>query len=313
MTQFFPNFAQARIRTRNVDIFARVAGEGPPLLLLHGYPETHVMWHKIAPQLARDFTVVLTDLRGYGASSKPSSGQRAEHYAKREMALDQVEVMRSLGFKTFMVAGHDRGGRVAHRMAIDHPEVVTRLAVLDIIPTEAVFADVDRETALRYFHWFFLAQPHPLPERMIEADPESWLKGRLTAWSRTRRAFSPAAVREYLHAFSQKDAIRASCDDYRAAAGIDLVHDAESRALLRQPLLALWGELGFVGQHYDVLSYWRAVAREVEGFALPCGHFLPEEAPQATLERLTEFFMGGVTTAPRKRVQPSANARPAAG
>lgn len=310
---FLQDFAKARIRTRGIEICARVAGEGPPILLLHGYPQTHLMWHKIAPQLARDFTVVLTDLRGYGESSKPPSGPRAVNYAKREMAIDQVGVMHALGFDQFMVAGHDRGGRVAHRMAIDHPKVVTRLAVLDIIPTRAMFDELDTETALRYFHWFFLAQPHPLPERMIEADPEAWLKGRLSAWSRVKRSFSPAVMREYVRAFNHPEAIRASCDDYRAAAGIDLLHDRERRGLLQQPLLVLWGELGFVGQHYDVLSYWRMLARDVEGEALPCGHFLPEEAPQASLERLTEFFMASNgLTKPRTHALPSGSARLAA-
>ena len=310
MAILFPGFARARIRTSGAEIHVRLAGEGPPLLLLHGYPQTHAMWHRIAPVLARDFTVVVTDLRGYGDSSRPPSGQRCANYAKRMMAQDQVEVMAALGFDRFMVAGHDRGGRVVHRMALDHPDKVQRAAVLDIVPTLQVFDQVDQETATRYFHWFFLAQPHPLPERMIGADPEHWLRGRLAAWSRTRRAFNPQVVAEYVRCFSHPDSLRATCDDYRAAAGIDLEHDrAETRRIVA-PLLVLWGALGFVGQHYDVLQGWQAVADDVRGSGLPCGHFVPEEQPLETCNRLTEFFLGA--TEPRTHARPDATAHHAA-
>ncbi len=310
MTTLFPDFARARIRTSGADIHVRVAGDGPPLLLLHGYPQTHVMWHRLAPVLARDFTVVVTDLRGYGESSRPPSGVRSMNYAKRAMAQDQVEVMAALGYERFRVAGHDRGGRVVHRMALDYPERIVRAAVLDIVPTLTAFDEVDQQAALRYFHWFFLAQPHPLPERMIGADPEHWLRSRLAAWSRTRRAFNPQAVAEYVRWFSHPDAIRATCDDYRASAGIDLEHDREDHRLIQAPLLVLWGSLGFVGQHYDVLAAWRAKAMDVVGQGLPCGHFVPEEQPRETGDLLTEFFLA--TELP-SRALPIASARRAAG
>jgi haloacetate dehalogenase len=309
MPTLFPDFASARIKTSGAEIFARVAGDGPPLLLLHGYPQTHAMWHRVAPVLARDFTVVLTDLRGYGDSSRPSSGHHSQNYAKRAMAQDQVEVMEALGFKQFMVAGHDRGARVAHRMALDHTDRVIRLALLDIVPTRVVFEKVDQETAMRYFHWFFLSQPHPLPERMISEDPERWLKGRLAAWSRTKRAFAPHIVAEYLRSFSQPECIRATCDDYRAAAGIDLQHDRESNKKLSMPTLVLWGELGFVGQHYDVMKEWQEFALHLQGAGLPCGHFLPEEQPQSTSDALTEFFLEAAATTPQKRARPSESVR----
>jgi haloacetate dehalogenase len=311
MPSLYPDFANARIKTSGAEIFARVAGDGPPLLLLHGYPQTHAMWHRVAPILARDFTVVLTDLRGYGDSSRPSSGHQSQHYSKRQMAMDQIEVMEALGFPQFMVAGHDRGARVAHRMALDHSDRVIRLAVLDIVPTRVVFEKVDQETAMRYFHWFFLSQPHPLPERMIAEDPERWLKGRLAAWSRTKRAFPPHIVSEYLRCFSQPECIRATCDDYRAATGIDLEHDRESNKKLSMPTLVLWGEQGFVGQHYDVLKEWKEFAIQLQGQGLPCGHFLPEEQPQRTSDGLTEFFLASATT-PLKRAQPSVSVRRAA-
>jgi len=312
MPSLYPDFASARIKTSGADIFARVAGEGPPLLLMHGYPQTHAMWHRVAPVLARDFTVVLTDLRGYGDSSRPTSGHQCQNYSKRAMAMDQVEVMQALGFERFMVVGHDRGARVAHRMALDHADRVSRLALLDIVPTRVVFEKVDQETAMRYFHWFFLSQPHPLPERMIGEDPERWLKGRLTAWSRTKRAFPPHVVSEYLRCFSQPECIRATCDDYRAAAGIDLQHDREKSKKLGMPTLVLWGAEGFVGQHYDVLKEWQDFTTQLQGEGLPCGHFLPEEQPQRTCDALTEFFLEGASTVPLKRARPSVSVRHAA-
>ncbi len=310
MANLFPGFARARFRTSGAEINARVNGDGPALLLLHGYPQTHVMWHRLAPVLARDFTVVACDLRGYGDSTRPPGGLRSVNYAKRAMAQDQVEVMAALGFDRFMVAGHDRGGRVAHRMALDFPDRVERIAVLDIVPTREVFDAVDQETAMRYFHWFLLAQPRPLPERMIGADPERWLRGRLAAWSRTRRAFHPEAVAEYLRCFSDPEVIRATCDDYRAAAGIDLEHDRADVRKVTAPLLVLWGELGFVGQHYDVLAEWRKRADDVSGHAVSCGHFVPEERPQQTCDLLTEFF--SARALPR-HAPPDASAPHAAG
>lgn len=277
-----------------VEIHARLAGSGPPLLLLHGYPQTHVCWHRLAPRLAERFTVVATDLRGYGASSRPAGGHDHAAYAKRAMAADQHAVMRALGFERYAVVGHDRGGRVAHRLALDHPEAVTRLAVLDIAPTATMYARTDRAFAEAYYHWFFLIQPFDLPERLIASDPAYYLQTTLRAWCKTEGAISDDAMAAYLAAFASPGAIHAACEDYRAAASLDLVHDAADDAAgkrLEMPLLALWGARGTVGRLFDVLACWREKSRaEVTGHALDCGHFLPEEAPEATLEALVEFL-----------------------
>jgi haloacetate dehalogenase len=276
-----------------VEIRVRVAGEGAPVLLLHGYPQTHACWHRVAPRLvAAGFTVVAADLRGYGDSSKPVSAADHSTYSKRAMAADQVAVMRALGFPRFRVAGHDRGGRVAHRMALDHPEAVERLAVLDIAPTATMYARTDRAFATGYYHWFFLIQPAPLPERLIGADPEFYLRTKLSGWSQGESGFfAPEAVAEYLRCFADPAAIAASCGDYRAAASIDLEHDAADEGrLVTTPLLALWGARGLVGRSYDVLGTWREKAADVRGHALPTGHYLPEEAPEAVAEALTAFF-----------------------
>lgn len=272
---------------RGVTISGAMAGEGPPLLLLHGYPQTHLIWRKVAPALARDFTVVLTDLRGYGDSGRPDDGD----YSKRAMAADQVAVMRGLGFERFFVAGHDRGGRVAHRMALDHPGAVARLAVLDIAPTLHMYRATDQAFATAYYHWFFLIQPFDLPERLIGADPEYFLRWTLAAWCKTEGAIEEEAVSEYLRCFRDPAAIRATCEDYRAAAGIDLAHDeADLGRRLDQPLLVLWGAEATPGRLWDMLAVWRERAVRVDGHALPCGHFLPEEAPAETLAALQTFF-----------------------
>ena len=285
------DFETRKIRTSVTEIHTRIAGDGPPLLLLHGYPQTHVIWHKIAPQLARDFTVVATDLRGYGDSGKPPTTDDHAPYSKRAMALDQVEVMEALGFDRFAVVGHDRGGRVAHRMARDHGNRVSKLAVLDIAPTAAMYGQTDKVFATAYYHWFFLIQPHDLPERMIGADPAFYLGKKLRAWGRSSAAITDEAFAEYLRCFRDPAMIHASCEDYRAAAGIDLAHDAtDAEMRLQMPLLALWGAAGFVGQNYDVLSEWRAVADQVSGHAVPGGHYVPEEAPEETLAALREFL-----------------------
>ena len=285
------DFETRKIRTSVTEIHTRIAGDGPPLLLLHGYPQTHVIWHKIAPQLARDFTVVATDLRGYGDSGKPPTTDDHAPYSKRAMALDQVEVMEALGFDRFAVVGHDRGGRVAHRMARDHGNRVSKLAVLDIAPTAAMYGQTDKVFATAYYHWFFLIQPHDLPERMIGADPAFYLGKKLRAWGRSSAAITDEAFAEYLRCFRDPAMIHASCEDYRAAAGIDLAHDAtDAETRLQMPLLALWGAAGFVGQNYDVLSEWRAVADQVSGHAVPGGHYVPEEAPEETLAALREFL-----------------------
>ncbi len=276
-----------------IAIRTRTAGDGPPVLLLHGYPETHACWHAVAPRLvAAGFRVVATDLRGYGDSSKPASDPDHATYAKRAMAADQVAVMRALGHDRFAVAGHDRGGRVAHRMALDHPGAVRRLAVLDIAPTATMYARTDMAFARAYYHWFFLIQPAPLPERMIGADPEFYLRTKLSAWGAGDSGFlAPEAVAEYVRCFSDPAAIAASCEDYRAAASIDLVHDAADGARrLAAPLLALWGANGVVGRTYDVLAAWREKASDVGGRALATGHYLPEEAPEETAAALAAFF-----------------------
>ncbi|HEY1700397.1 MAG TPA: alpha/beta hydrolase [Trebonia sp.] len=288
------SFRRITVLAEGIRINTLVGGQGSPVLLLHGYPQTHVMWHHVAPLLAENHTVVLTDLRGYGDSGKPDGGAGHEGYAKRTLAYDQVLVMRDLGFEEFGVVGHDRGARVAHRMALDFPRAVTRLAVLDIVPTRHAFRNADMDFGLGYWHWFFLAQPEPLPEQLIGSDPDSWIHGRLSSLRRGGEPFDPAAVAEYVRCFRDPAAIHASCEDYRAAAATDLTDDDVSAArgqLVTAPLLALWGEHGFVGKHYgDVLGIWREYAAKVEGRALPAGHYLAEEAPVQTAEALLEFL-----------------------
>lgn len=287
----FEGFDRRSVPTGAGEINLRVGGAGPPLLLLHGYPQTHLMWHKLAPGLARDFRVVCPDLRGYGDSMKPQSGPDHAAYAKRAMALDMVEVMAALGHDRFAVAGHDRGGRVAHRLALDHGDRVTRVAVLDICPTLAMYAGTDKEFATAYYHWFFLIQAAPHPERMIGADPEHWVTSKLGHWGKDPKAFPPEVVAEYVRCFRDPKTVHATCEDYRAAAAIDIEHDAaDLNRKLKMPLLALWGAKGFVGRRYDVLAEWRQRAETVSGQAVPSGHFLPEEAPQETLAAMLAFF-----------------------
>ena len=280
--------------TRTVDgihIAFRRAGDGPPLLLLHGFPQTNMMWHRIAPALADHFTVIAADLRGYGDSSTPESAPDHAPYAKRAMAADMVRLMTALGYDRFMVAGHDRGGRVAHRMARDHADRVQRIAVLDIAPTAAMYGQTDMRFATAYYHWFFLIQPAPLPERMIGADPEFYLRSKCGQWGRTAGAITDEAFADYLRCFRRPETVHAMCEDYRAAATIDLVHDAtDTDSRLDMPLLALWGNDGFVGTHYDVLAEWRQVAHDVTGHGVSGGHYLPEEAPDETLAALLGFF-----------------------
>lgn len=282
-------FDYQQVDVGEVRINCAVGGSGPPVLLMHGYPQTHVIWHHVAPMLAKDFTVVLTDLRGYGDSSKPEPSSSNVEYSKRAMAEDQLGVMRQLGFAEFRVAGHDRGGRVGHRLALDHPEAVTALAVLDIVPTKHTFEHADKDFGLGYFHWFFLAAGNGIPEHLIGKDPEFWIKARMHSRHGGGTPFDPAAIDEYVRCFSDPAAISASCADYRAAATIDLEHDA-SGGTLSMPLLALWGEHSFVGRTYDVLEVWRSYAGQVAGAALPSDHYLPEEAPQETAAALRKFF-----------------------
>jgi haloacetate dehalogenase len=290
---FFPGFIASDIATGGATIHTLRGGNGPPLLLLHGHPQTLVCWHKIAGRLAEHFTVVLADLRGYGDSSKPPDGERHVNYAPRAMARDQLEVMRRLGFARFAVAGHDRGGRVAHRMALDAPEAISKLAVLDIAPTLTMYARTDMAFATRYVWWFFQIQPYPIPEHLIGLDPEFYLREHLARQSKTPGAVTDAALAEYLRCYRNPATIHAACEDYRAAAGIGLeldAADATAGRTIAAPLLALWGAKGVVGQLYDVRETWRERAGDVRGYALDCGHLLPEEAPEETYDALLAFF-----------------------
>jgi haloacetate dehalogenase len=289
----FEGFERWRVAGKDSEIFVRIGGSGPPLLLLHGYPQTHVMWHQLAPHLAERFTVVCPDLRGYGASSTPVASADHATYSKRAMAADMVVVMDGLGFRRFGVAGHDRGGRVLHRMCLDHPSCVSAAAVLDIVPTRTVFEATNQALAIGYYHWFFLSQQAPLPERMISLDPEFWVRSKLERWSAGGlRVFNPQAVAAYVDAFREPAVVHATCEDYRAAATIDLEHDrADETARIGCPLLVLWGEQGLMHRHFDVLATWQAKSSlPVRGRALPCGHFLPEEQPALTLDALQSFF-----------------------
>lgn len=284
-------FRQGAEDVGEATIAYETAGDGPPLLLLHGYPQTRTCWHRVAPALAERFTVVAADLRGYGDSSAPPAGDDHAGYSKRAMAGDMVRLMERLGHDRFALAGHDRGGRAAHRLVRDHPERVSRVAVLDIVPTATLFGTVDQAVATSYYHWFFLIQPDGLPERMIGHDPEWFLRETIRRWSGTATPLDEIAIREYARWFARPEAIHASCEDYRAGASIDLVHDAADAARpVACPLLVLWGEQGRMGRIYDVLATWRAVAGDVRGRAMPGGHFVPEEAPAETIEELTRFF-----------------------
>ena len=285
----FPGFETRKIQTSGAIIHTLRGGSGPPLLLIHGYPQTHVEWHKIAPELARQFTVVMTDLRGYGDSSKPNEGENHANYSKRAMALDQIEVMKTLGYDRFAVVGHDRGARVAWRLAVEHPGRVTRMAVLDIVPLP--YSTVTREFATQYFHWFFLIQPAPFPETLIGGNADFYLRSRFLRPTGGTGAITPEAFAEYLRCFKDPATIHATCEDYRAGATIDIEHSNEDGAKkVVCPLLVLWGERGTVGRLYDVMKIWNNHAANVTGKALPAGHFLPEEAPRETLSELLSFL-----------------------
>jgi haloacetate dehalogenase len=290
----FPGFEPRWFDVGDVVIHGVVGGSGPPLLLLHGYPQTHAMWHKVAGRLAERFTVVATDLRGYGASGKPDGAADHQTYSKRAMALDQVRVMRELGFERFRVAGHDRGGRVAHRMSLDHAERIERWAVLDIVPTRTMYLRTNRRFAEAYYHWFFLIQQAPLPERLIGADPDFFLTWHLGSRHGGLAAFDQTALAEYRTAFRSPATIHATCEDYRAAATIDLEHDeADLAHRVRAPLLVLWGRHGVVERCFNPLEDWRERVVEVTGRAVECGHYLAEEAPDEVVNELVRFC-GGV-------------------
>jgi haloacetate dehalogenase len=287
----FPGFKAMRVRTSGATINLVTGGEGPPLLLLHGYPQTHAIWHKIAPALARDYTVVCPDLRGYGDSSRPKGLPDHSNYSKRAMAQDMAEVMTRLGHARFHLAGHDRGGRVAHRLARDHGRRVRTLAVLDISPTLKMYESTDKAFATAYYHWFFLIQDPPMPEQMIAGHVPHYVLKRLGRGKAGMSPFAPAAVREYERAFRDPRTIHATCEDYRASATVDLEHDRKDlKKKLRMPVLVLWGRQGVIERLFDPLRDWREVAVDVRGRALDCGHFLPEEKPREVLAELRRFL-----------------------
>jgi haloacetate dehalogenase len=276
-----------------VGLRARVGGAGPPLLLMHGHPQTSAMWHRVAPELARDFTVVAIDLRGYGASDKPAGGGDHAAYSKRAMALDAVGAMRTLGFGRFRVLAHDRGARVAHRLALDHPERVERMVLLDVAPTLAMYERTSMAFATAYFHWFFHIQPEPLPERLIGADPRFYLRALMGGRHAGLAPFAPEAMDEYLRAIDDPATVRAICEDYRASATIDLDHDRADRDADRRvacPLLVLWGRHGTIERCFEPLAEWRRVAGDVGGQALDCGHYVAEEAPADLLAAALPFL-----------------------
>ncbi|MBT6442041.1 MAG: alpha/beta hydrolase [Alphaproteobacteria bacterium] len=287
----FKGFERLTIEVDGIAINLMKGGKGRPLLLLHGYPQSHAMWHLVAPLLAQHFTVVVPDLRGYGDSAKPASDEAHMVYSKRATAADQVGVMKALGFETFGVVGHDRGGRVGHRMALDFPDQVNRLAVLDIVPTLLAFEETDQEKASGYYHWFFLSQPPCLPEHLIGGDPVFYLHWCLKSWGGSLDYFMPEAMAEYERCFSDPDTIRASCEDYRAGATIDLEHDrADLEKKVTCPVFALWGERSRIHKWYDVGAKWRERASDVTAGSLDCHHFMPEEDPEEVTRALFYFL-----------------------
>jgi haloacetate dehalogenase len=295
--EFFEGFKHERIKTSGATINLVHGGKGPPVLLLHGIPETYVLWRKVAPLLAQDFFLVITDLRGYGDSSKPPEGENHAAYSKRAMAQDQVEVMEHLGFRKFALVGHDRGGRVAHRLALDHADRLTRLAILDIVPTYTLYRNITKEFATTFYHWFFLVQPAPFPETIVGNSAEYFLRTllfRLGGEPPGEGAPSwvgEAAFGEYLRCFREPGTLHGICEDYRAAASIDLIHDAvDQNRKIECPLLVLWAEKGPFHRMYKVLDAWRECAKEASGKALPAGHFLPEQIPEPLTAELKAFL-----------------------
>ncbi len=269
-------------------------GTGPALLLLHGHPQTHVIWHKVAGELARHFTVIAADLRGYGDSGKPPGLPDHANYSKRAMGQEQLRLMELLGFDSFALMGHDRGGRVAYRMALDHPERIRRLVVLDIAPTLAMYEQTTRQFATSYYHWFFLIRPAPFPELLINGNPDAYLEHTIGGRSAGLAPFTPEAYAEYLRCLRDPATIHGICEDYRASAGIDLDHERADLAAGRRiacQMLALWGAQGVVGQCFDPLAEWRKLASKVKGRALPCGHYIPEENPAGLLAEVLPFLL----------------------
>ncbi|GGE40288.1 fluoroacetate dehalogenase [Agaricicola taiwanensis] len=286
-----PGFRWHDVTVDGIRIRTAIAGEGRPLLMLHGHPQTHLTWHKVAPRLAQGFSVVLTDLRGYGDSVKLQGGPGHLNYSKRAMAEDQVKVMKALGHERFRLVGHDRGARVAHRLVLDHPDAVEKVALLDIAPTLTMYERTDMEFARRYFWWFFLIQPFPLPERLIAADPDYFLDRHITGQIKVPGSSDPRVMDEYRRCYADPATRHAICEDYRAAATIDLEHDrADLEKRIDVPLLALWGGRGTVGALYDVLETWREKALDVRGHGIDCGHSPQEEAPEDLMKALLQFL-----------------------
>ncbi len=289
----FEGFARTQIDTDGATINVRYGGSGPPVLLLHGFPQTHALWHRVGPALANEHTVVVADLRGYGDSSRPPSGDDHAGYSFRAMAADQVAVMRELGHERFAVIGHDRGARVAHRMALDHPAAVTRLAVLDILPTLYVFETVDAALATAYYHWFFFIQPAPLPERLIDGDPIGYLHALLGSWGGSGlSAFAPATLADYERCFADPEVRHAMLEDYRAGASIDLEHDrSDLGRRVEAPTLVVWGDRGVVGSRpIDPLTVWAERVADMRGVAVDAGHFLVDEQPDEMIDLLGAFL-----------------------
>ena len=290
----FPEFKLLQLDVSEGPIRLRIAGSGPPLLLMHGNPQTHAMWHATAPELSQRFTVICPDLRGYGGSLKPPPTSDHAPYAKRAMARDMAEVMERLGFERFLVGSHDRGARVAHRLALDFPDRVEKLAVLDIVPTIEHFERADMSFAMGYYHWFWFAQPHPFPEVVINAAPEAWFRAHTSREPKDNGFFHPDALTDYLAAVRNPEMIRGMCEDYRAAATVDLEHDRasrEARQKVQCPMLVLWGSSGKIGKWYEPLDIWRQYcSAAVTGGAVDSGHYLAEEAPGEVLQHFKTFF-----------------------
>jgi haloacetate dehalogenase len=290
-------FTRTEIKTSGARIVAAYGGKGPPVLLLHGNPFTHLSWHKFAPRLANEFTVVCTDLRGYGDSEKPPGEDDHSGYSFRAMAQDQIEVMAQLGFDRFYCAGHDRGARVLHRMCLDHPDKVARAAILDILPQHHLLNNVSRAFATFSWHWFFMIQPYDFPERLMGADPDFFIRKKLAKTEQGLSFFGEAALREYMRCFRNPATIHAMCEDYRATATVDLAMDSKDFAAGRKiscPVLLLWGATGGVGRNHRPMEVWPLYASDIlGGKALPCGHYLSEEAPEETYAELRSFFAAG--------------------
>jgi len=278
------------VTSDNISINYTYGGRGEPLLLLHGYPQTHVMWSKVANELSREYFVICPDLRGYGDSSKPVGLEDHSNYSKKVMANDMIELIHYLGYDEFYIAGHDRGARVTHRVCLDFPHMIKKAAVLDIAPTFHMFLNSDMNFSTGYYHWFFLIQESDLPETLIGNNAEYYLKEKLKRWSAPEMAFDEDAVKEYIRCFD-KEMIHATCEDYRASATIDMTDDAITRdKKITMPLLVLWGEKGFINKSYNVLEVWKDYAKEVRGKTLNCGHFLAEESPNEVVEEFRKFF-----------------------